>query len=152
MFTLNHRTVALASDSVWEFDPARRVVDMVIRLESGTICFALRVCAPDRASAFAHPVMRLDGEAWQILPAVFIPKDSPDTEVTPVTLRSPVQSFLPRECTRSLMPLQSSLKGWPRFNPDAISCPLHRAIGGSTHLVLLNAPSTIDAEMEELAA
>ena len=70
---------------MWEFDPSRRVIDVVLRLGSARpIAFTVAVCAPDRARAGAHPLLRLDGSSWRVLPAIFVasfgvlvPKDAP---------------------------------------------------------------------------
>jgi hypothetical protein len=72
MIAVRHRTASGPSGSAWEFDVERRVVDVVLCLGSAApVAFTVAVCAPDRAREGAHPVMRLDGESWRILPARF---------------------------------------------------------------------------------
>lgn len=85
MIVVKHRTASGRLDQLWDFDSARRVLDVVFRLGSAhPVAFTLQVCAPDRARIGAHPIMRLDGESWRVLPAVFrmehgmlVPVDAP---------------------------------------------------------------------------
>lgn len=72
MLQIRHRTASGSLTELWEFDPARRALDVVFQLGSAApIAFTIPVCAPDRARVGAHPVMRLDGESWRVLPAAF---------------------------------------------------------------------------------
>lgn len=58
--------------NIWDYDPARRVLDIVLKQGSADpIAFTLAICAPDRARANAHPMLRLDGDSFRVLPAVF---------------------------------------------------------------------------------
>lgn len=85
MFQVRHRLASGSLHECWEFDAQRRVLDVVFRQGSAEpIGFTLPVCAPDRPRVGAHPIMRLDGESWRVLPAVFryegtmlLPVDAP---------------------------------------------------------------------------
>lgn len=58
--------------NIWDYDSARRVLEIVFQLGSAEpIAFTLSICAPDRARANAHPLLRLDGDSFRVLPAVF---------------------------------------------------------------------------------
>jgi hypothetical protein len=73
MLQVRHRTASGSLSEMWEFDNARRVIDVVLRVASAKpIAFTVPVCAPDRARIGAYPVMRLDGESWRVLPARFV--------------------------------------------------------------------------------
>lgn len=145
MITIRHRSASGRLDMLWEFDPARRVIDAVLRMEGGPeLAFAIRVCAPDKPIPFAHPILRLDSESWHILPAVFVPEDEPSRSTAidaPHSVRA--LELRPRDCLAR--PEHRSLSG------HDIPCALHRAIGGGTHLVLTNAPEAQDRELMELA-
>lgn len=72
MIEVRHRSASGRLDELWEYDSARRCLEIVLRLGSAEpIAFTLAVCAPDRARIGAHPIMRLDGESFRVLPAVF---------------------------------------------------------------------------------
>jgi hypothetical protein len=85
MINVRHRTASGRLDEAWEFDSARRVLDVVLHLGSAApIAMTLPVCHPDRARHGAYPIMRLDGESWRVLPALFrlesghlVPHDQP---------------------------------------------------------------------------
>lgn len=132
MLALRHRSASGRLDQLWEFCAVRGVVEVVFRLAaSEPIAVTVKVCHPDRPVLLAHPIMRLDGESWRILPAIFIPAVS-------VSRDRDRSRYVPRDC--------SARAGGLR---DAVPCDLHTAIG-SSHIVLTNAPADIDAEMEAL--
>jgi hypothetical protein len=85
LIQVRHRLASGRASEAWEFDSARKVIDVVLQQGSAEpIAFTLPVCAPDRPRVGAHPIMRLDGESWRVLPAVFrfegallLPMDAP---------------------------------------------------------------------------
>lgn len=126
MITLKHRTASGDLSNQWEFDSARSVIEAVITLGSAKpIAFTIRVCAVDKPELWCHPIARLDGESWRILPAMIISAGVGKTE--------------PRDCGHSI-----GLKA-------AIPCDLHHVIGPK-QIVLTNAPEEIDREIEALSA
>lgn len=69
---VRHRLASGRLSEAWEYDSARHVLDVVLQQASANpIAFTLLVCAPDRARVGAHPIIRLDGDTWRVLPAVF---------------------------------------------------------------------------------
>lgn len=140
MLVLRHRSASSRLDALWEFDPARKVIDVVIRLGSEKPrAFTLPVCAPDKPRIWAHPILRLDGESWRILPSVFVPLEAAeelqadDVHGIPIPRHAPIL-LVPRDCRE-----------------PAAACALHDAIGLGSHLVLTNAPPSIDIELAELS-
>lgn len=134
MITLKHRTAFGRLDACWEFDSARGVVDLVLRLGSAEpLGLTVRVCATDKPKLWCHPIMRLDADSWRILPAIWIP--SPESKV------GCPPKLAPRECVERGSRLR-----------DAIPCELHSAVGGGVHLVLTNAPAAVDFDLEGLSA
>lgn len=73
MHVVRHRLASSTASDVWEFDPCRRVVDIVMRQGNAEIAFRVDICSMLRPRAFAHPVMRVNGEMWRILPRQFVP-------------------------------------------------------------------------------
>lgn len=58
---------------MWEFCPARRVIDVVLRQASAEpIAFTLPVCAIDKPRLFAFAMSRFDSDAWRVLPSRFV--------------------------------------------------------------------------------
>jgi len=69
-----HRSASGRLDACWDFDPARRLVDVVLRLGSATpIDMSIPVCAIDRGRIGAYAIIREDDESWRILPSIFVP-------------------------------------------------------------------------------
>ena len=152
MITLRHRSVT-EDAALWEYDPARRVLELSVPNGAGAmVSLTLRVCAPDKPIAFAHPLMRLDGEAWQVLPGIFVPEEGPSVppDTAPTTLRQPRPVRMhPVDCAKR--PTRPGIVTIVNPPPEGwIPCALHRAIGPSTHLVLVGAPPEVDVELEEL--
>ena len=112
---------------MWEFDPERGTVDLVVRLASARpLAFAVKVCSPDKPRLWAHPIMRIDQESWRILPAIWVVEHSVGQ----------LPKLTPREC------------GGKKASP--FPCDLHAVIGTGSHLVLTNAPPNVDLEIAEL--
>ncbi len=131
MITLRHRTASGDPSNVWEFDPLRSCIEMVFRLGSAAPrALTVKVCAIDSPALWCHPLMRLDGECWRILPALFTPAN------TSLPGRPP--TLAPRDCLRP----GGGLRG-------AIPCELHEVIA-ATMLLLVNAPPGINEELEAL--
>ena len=58
---------------MWEFDPARRVVDLVLKQGGARpLELTIPVCAIDRPRLNAFAMSRLDGTSWRILPSRFV--------------------------------------------------------------------------------
>lgn len=58
---------------MWEFDPQRRVIDLVLRQGSAKpIELTIPVCAIDKPRFGAFAMSRLDSDAWRILPTRFV--------------------------------------------------------------------------------
>lgn len=69
MREVRHRLASGDVSSCWEYDPSRRVVDCVVRVNDlVSIGLTIEVCAVDRPYFGAHPIMRLDGDSWRVLP------------------------------------------------------------------------------------
>lgn len=134
MIQLRHRTASGDLANQWEYDPARGVLEIVIRLGSAhPVALTVPVCHPDRPRLLAHPMMRLDGESWRILPAIFLPTVSVSRDRT----RS---GLTPHDCARA---------GGLR---SAVPCELHEAIGSPAHLIITHSPPEQDAELEALGS
>lgn len=132
MIALRHRTASGRSDALWEFCSQRCVVEIVLRLGSADpLAVTIRVCAPDRPKLLCHPILRLDGESWRILPAIFVPAVS-------VSRDRDRSRLAPRDCSTR----NGGLAG-------AIPCELHSAIG-NVGLILSNAPEDQNREMEAM--
>ena len=73
MIQVRHRKASGRLDEAWEFDPARRVIDVVLRQGSAEpLAFAVPVCAIDKPRLGAFAMSRFDGESWRILPSRFV--------------------------------------------------------------------------------
>ncbi len=75
MIEIRHRSCSGRLDdvSMWEFDPSRRVVELVLRQGSArALELTIPVCVIDRPRLAAFAISRLDGCSWRILPIRFI--------------------------------------------------------------------------------
>ncbi len=73
MIQIRHRSASGRLDEVWEYDSARRCLDVVLRLGSAApLAFNIPVCAIDKPRLGAYAMTRLDGESWRVLPTRFI--------------------------------------------------------------------------------
>lgn len=69
-----HRSASGRLDACWDYDPARWVVDIVLRLGSATpIEMSIPVCSIDRGRLFAYAITRENEESWRVLPSIFFP-------------------------------------------------------------------------------
>ncbi len=113
MIHIRHRLASGRLDEAWEYDSARRCLDVVLRLGSASpIAFTLPVCAIDKPRLNAFAIARLDGESWRVLPSRFV------------------------------------LQGDKLVHHEVA---IHESIGGRIQIVLTNAPSDVDAELEVLS-
>jgi hypothetical protein len=70
--TVPHRSASGRLDHMWDFDPARRVVDVVLRLGTALpIDMCLPVCSIDRPRFASYALIRENEESWRILPSSF---------------------------------------------------------------------------------
>lgn len=142
MVVVRHRTASGRLDALWEFDPARKVVELVLRLASEKPrAFTVAVCFPDRPRIWAHPLMRLDSESWRILPSLFVPIE--EEEEVGVEERHGVPFPRARPLLLEPWECRRAYRGLP--------CPLHAEIGTGSHLVLTNAPANVEIELAELS-
>ncbi len=133
MITLKHRTASGRLDALWEYDDARKCIELVFRLGTAKPrAVTVKVCAIDAPRIWCHPLTRLDGESWRILPAMMIPAH------TSLPGRPP--TLAPRDCLGSA----GGLRG-------AVPCELHEVVG-SAMVVLTNAPAIISEELEALGS
>lgn len=73
MIHIRHRSASGRLDEAWEFDSARRVLDVVFHLGSAApVAFTIPVCAIDKPRLGAFAVTRLDGDSWRVLPTRFV--------------------------------------------------------------------------------
>lgn len=129
MIAIRHRTASGRLDSLWDFDPARGVVEVVLRLASARpVAFTIRVCSRDSPRLWCHPILRVDAESWRILPATWMAKQS--------TVDRHLPQLAPSSCAgRAAAPFP---------------CDLHAVIGASEHVLLSNTPPNVDLEIAEL--
>lgn len=71
MLCLKHRTASGSLDELWEYDPARRALDIVCRQGARTFAFRVSVCSPERPRLGAHALVRVSEGAWRLLPLAF---------------------------------------------------------------------------------
>lgn len=143
MLTLRHRSASSGDlTNLWEYDPARHVLEIVIREASGpALDLTVPVCVAGRPRLGAHVVTRVNEETWRILPAHYT-LVSLDASREWRNIGHRVQTPTPmvlasRECAATSKAMQS--------------CRLHGAIGWGTQVFLTNAPPDVQADMEALA-
>lgn len=69
-----HRSASGILTHLWDYDPARRCVDIVLRLGSAIpIDMTIHVCSIDRGRIGAYAIIRENDECWRILPSIFVP-------------------------------------------------------------------------------
>lgn len=118
---VRHRSASGRLDEMWEYDPARRIIELVFRLASEHPSTAsIPVCAPKAARRLAYPIVRIDGETWRIVAARFVESI--------VELRG-------NSVTRMLVP-----------EPF----PIHPRLTCGDHILLCAAPPNVDRELEAL--
>lgn len=70
---VRHRTASGCLDSCWEYDSARRVIEVVFRLGEGSpIALTLPVCAIDKPRFHAFALARFDDSSWRLLPVRYV--------------------------------------------------------------------------------
>lgn len=67
MLTIAHRSASGALDRMWEFDPARRAVIVVLP----DVAFDVPVCTTERPEQGHYHIIRLTEDAWRVAPAMF---------------------------------------------------------------------------------
>lgn len=143
MLVVQHRSASSPLDSVWEFDPARRAIDIVFGLDAlEPIAFTIPVCAIDRPRFGAHAMVPLDDACWRLLPSFFVVSEAAEV-VAGIELHG-VRSTPPK--TLSLEPRDCH----PRFDEERSPCRLHHMLGCGTQIVLANASPTVEIELLEL--
>jgi hypothetical protein len=70
---VRHASASGRLDEAWQFFKADSRVDVLTHRGSKPLALALYVCSADRPLLGAHPVERVDGETWRVLPARFTP-------------------------------------------------------------------------------
>lgn len=68
MISLRHRSASGDLSNGWEFDPRERSILCNVREGQRSVEFRVEVCARERLAFGAHPLARLDGESWLVLP------------------------------------------------------------------------------------
>ena len=74
---VRHRTASGRLDAAWEFDSARRVIDIVFRLgEAEPIALCVPVCSSKKPRYHAFALTRFDSSSWRLLPIRFVPSNA----------------------------------------------------------------------------
>jgi hypothetical protein len=68
MLHVRHRSASGRLDALWEFDPGRSCVEVVLRRGGAMLALTIPVCAIDKPRCGAFPIMRLDSSSWRIMP------------------------------------------------------------------------------------
>jgi len=143
MLTLRHRTASSGSlINLWEYDPARHVIEMVIREAAGPEQdYTLPVCLAGRPRLGAHVISRVNEETWRILPthyALLSLDTSKDWRNTGHRVQTPTPMVLAsKECAVAARGL--------------LRCRLHESIGWGAQIFLTNAPPDVQRDLEALA-
>lgn len=143
MLTLKHRTASGGNlTNMWEYDPARRVLELVIREASGpTMDLTVPVCVSGRPRLGAHIITRVNEETWRILPSHYglVSLDaSREWRNVGHRVQTPTPMVLAsRECATLHATLQA--------------CRLHSVIGWGAQVFLTNAPRDVQSDLEALA-
>lgn len=141
MLTLRHRTASGRLDELWEFDPARQVVELVFRLGAGPVRgFTISVCSPEKTTAFAHALMRRDADTWKILPSLFVPIDQAPSYVIVHGIEVP----------RTMPLILEAKECRSRRQARVAACNLHEHIGYGMQIVLANAPDEVARELSRV--
>jgi hypothetical protein len=89
MVTVKHRSASSSLDELWEYDPARRALDVVCRQGSVVRAFRVYVCTEQHPRIGAFVIARVGEDTWKLLPALCVPLD--DGSALRV---QPIQSWL----------------------------------------------------------
>jgi len=81
-----HRDASGLLTGCWEFDPARGVVVLVVRVTdaAATVAVDVAVCSPERARHGAYPIRRYSGDMWRIWPALYVYGPSGELRLDPL--------------------------------------------------------------------
>jgi len=144
MIVVKHRSASSRLDSLWEFDPVRKAIDLVFRLGSASpAAFTIPVCSLENPRFGAHVLARLDEDSWRLLPSFYIVSEAEEVvagiELYGVPALPPGRAMPiePRDCR-------------PLFDEDKSPCRLHALIGCGTHIILSNASGAVALELLEL--
>ena len=74
MIYIRHRSAAAGANAgIFDFDPARRVLDVVLR--TGFEVEPIWVCTAERPRFGAHVLVRIDATTWRVSSAAFLYPD-----------------------------------------------------------------------------
>lgn len=93
MISVRHRSASGDLANGWEYLPHERSILCNVRDGSLSVEFRVEVCARHRLVFGAHPIARLDGETWLILPERVI-RTWPGRIERLDTIRCPVRAVL----------------------------------------------------------
>jgi hypothetical protein len=118
---VKHRSASGQLDRLWEFDPARRLVMLVIRVASeAPMSLDVDVCSLAHPRLGAHSIVRHDEHTWRIKPERFVE--------------------LP----------QSTRDGQRVWSLVPEAYPIHPRFTRGDGILLAAAPSEVNAELEAL--
>ncbi len=69
MLTVRHSSASGPLAEGWDFRRRTRRIEASVRQGAAVVALSFVVCSPDRPVFGAHPIRRLDGESWLVLPA-----------------------------------------------------------------------------------
>jgi hypothetical protein len=70
MISARHVTASGRLDEGWLLEG--NVIHACVRLGSVATSFAIHVCSRERPQLGAHPIVRVDGEAWAVMPERYV--------------------------------------------------------------------------------
>ncbi len=89
MICLRHRSASGDVSNGWEFDARERRILCSMRDGRHVVEFGVYVCSAKRPAVGAHPIVRIDSEAFRVLPERYI-VTWPKRIETLVTIRCPI--------------------------------------------------------------
>lgn len=72
MVSIRHRSASGTLDNMWEYDPERRVLIVVVRNRATTI----PVASEKNPRRFAYAISRKSETTWQVAPAMYFRKQN----------------------------------------------------------------------------
>jgi hypothetical protein len=72
VISVPHRSRTGDEDVGWDFDAAAGLVRFAFRRGVVVVDGELPVCTTERPRPGAHPIVRIDGESWRILPVRYV--------------------------------------------------------------------------------
>lgn len=72
--TVRHATASGRLDELWTFSPASASVEGLVRFGAVSVPFVVRLCSIARPELGAHPIIRIDGQTWRVLPQRYVRK------------------------------------------------------------------------------